>query len=796
MSTDRKTIYILPNAHLDPVWLWDWKEGYHEGVRTCRSMVQLMSEYPELTFNRGEAFIYEYIADADPQLFARIRELIAAGRWGIIGGNAVQPDTNMPSTTAMLHQFRYGMAYFQRQFGFKVRTAWAADSFGHSAGLPDLLCQAGMTRFACTRPQPYLLKLPGETFWWEGVSGARILATRLDVGWYGADDGEMPKRLDRVLEINETRPLRTLATGCGCGDHGGGTTRHQLDDIFAWREKHPEVEVRFATFDEYFDALEAEIAEGAWEVPVHKGEMNYCLRGCYASMAGVKRQYRRLEATVRLADRVCLLSAEQPQEQASDAASEWRAVLYNGFHDILPGSAIERALEQQTDQMRGAIFSAERRAFQTLTHLSQRVHVRVPTPGKYLPELAPLFVFNPTPHRYCGFAELESCLDYRPCALPADADWLEVLDAEDRPLPYQRVATECDFCGDSWRARVVTPVDIPAFGWTVVKLGVEPEPRRAPVPVEGAAEACGEAAIRNGHLTVTAQPGTNCVTIEREGQPPVCLSFATYEDRGGSWGGGESEAATTLQELVEVWSICQTKVVESGPLRAALFIQFAGRHSSVDMTLRLERGSCAFQAETRLLWNERGTRLKLRLPAGEQAIYDVPGGECLRGMSGQVPGIRYVKVLGEQQAFGFATNGGYGYDMMNGYFTWTLQRASLYSTNGDNINPLSKPERAIERGEFKQNFSWSACPEEAPQLAEALDFPLQWFLSWPHEGELPATGSLQSLDLPAHIELLDVFMEDGKRKLVLQNRSDNAQLITLNGQEITLLPWVLQPVQM
>lgn len=799
MSTNSKTIYILPNAHLDPVWLWDWKEGCSEALRTCRAMVRLLDDYPELKFNRGEALIYEYIAEFDPQLFARIRDLIREGRWGVIGGNAVQPDTNMPSTTAMLHQFRYGTHYFRQHLGVRVRTAWAADSFGHSAGLPDILTQAGMTRFACTRPQPNLLKLPGETFWWEGVSGARILATRLDIGWYGANDDEMTTRLDRLLDAYADRPVRTIATGCGCGDHGGGTTRHQLDDIQAWRDAHPDVDVRFATFDEYFDALEAEIATGAWDVPVHRGEMNFCLRGCYASMAGVKRQYRRMESAVRLADRVCLLAEEFPKACTAEADAEWRAVLYNGFHDILPGSAIERALEQQTDQMRGAVRSAETRAYRSLVQLSQRVRVTVPTPGQYLPELAPLFVFNPTPHPYRGLAEVETCFDYRPCTLPPDADWLEVLDAQDQPVPFQRVANDGNFCGNGWRARVLAPVDIPPFGWTQLKVGVEPEPKRiAHNPDADRAEACGPAAIRNGHLTITAQPGTRAIVISRPGQPDIPLSFALYDDRGGSWGGGESEPAVQLQQLVAVWTIAQAKVTEDGPLRAALFVRLDGRQSSLDLTIRLERGANAFSADTRLLWNERGTRLKLRLPAGDTALYDVPGGECRRRQTGQVPGIRYVRVLGDDghTSCAFAANGGYGYDMMNGHFTWTLQRSSLYATNGNDINPLDHPERPCERGEIKQSFAWAASPDQAPALADALDFPLQWFLSWPHDGELPPTGSLSPLSLPPHIDLADAFVDDGILNLVLQNRSDTPATITLRGHDVTLPPWVLVTVPM
>ena len=90
--------HLLANAHLDPVWLWDWKEGLNEGLITCRAVLDLMDEYPELTFSRGEASVYEHIERYDPETFGRIRLQIASGRWDVVGGNYVQPDTNLPAT--------------------------------------------------------------------------------------------------------------------------------------------------------------------------------------------------------------------------------------------------------------------------------------------------------------------------------------------------------------------------------------------------------------------------------------------------------------------------------------------------------------------------------------------------------------------------------------------------------------------------------------------------------------------------------------------------------------------------
>ena len=154
------TFHLIPNAHLDPVWLWDWREGLNEGLVTCRTILDLMDQDRELTFIRGEAAVYEHIERTDPRTFARIKTFVKQGRWDVVGGTVVQPDTNLPDAETFCRHFLHGQRYFASRFGKPVRAAWAADSFGHCAGLPEILAAAGIEFFAFTRPPPDVLPLP------------------------------------------------------------------------------------------------------------------------------------------------------------------------------------------------------------------------------------------------------------------------------------------------------------------------------------------------------------------------------------------------------------------------------------------------------------------------------------------------------------------------------------------------------------------------------------------------------------------------------------------------------------
>ncbi len=117
-------LHLIANAHLDPVWLWDWREGLNEAVTTCRTILDLMDENADFTFIRGEAATYAHIEEFDPKTFARIKAQIEAGRWEIVGGTWIQPDTNLSSTETLCRHFQVGRAYFQSRFGRVPHVAW------------------------------------------------------------------------------------------------------------------------------------------------------------------------------------------------------------------------------------------------------------------------------------------------------------------------------------------------------------------------------------------------------------------------------------------------------------------------------------------------------------------------------------------------------------------------------------------------------------------------------------------------------------------------------------------------
>ena len=140
---NKHTVHLIANSHIDPVWLWLWEEGAGEALSTFRTAVALCEAHHDFVFNHNEAILYQWIEEYEPELFDRIRRLVRAGRWHIMGGWFLQPDCNMPSGESFVRQILLGKRYFREKFGVDVTAAANLDPFGHSRGLVQILARAG-----------------------------------------------------------------------------------------------------------------------------------------------------------------------------------------------------------------------------------------------------------------------------------------------------------------------------------------------------------------------------------------------------------------------------------------------------------------------------------------------------------------------------------------------------------------------------------------------------------------------------------------------------------------------------
>ena len=748
--------HLLGNAHLDPTWLWDWREGLNEGLITVRTILDLMDENPKLTFMRGEASIYQHIEKQDPTTFALVRRMIETGRWDVVGGTYVQPDTNLPATEAIARQFAVGQSYFRRAFGKVPRVGWAADSFGHSAGLVEIMAAAGMTGFAFTRPEENYIHLPNPAFWWVSASGKRVLCYRPPIGWYGTERDEVRKRFDGLLAANEKFQARNIGFFYGLGNHGGGPTRHQLAEIDAWAAEHPEVEVVHSGLHRFFDALAGEEKQREGGFPVVRGELNFCLRGCYVSVAKFKFPYRRTEANLFSAEKTDAVISAALGKTPADLQQAWESLLYHAFHDVLPGTSIERAYEDHLAWLGLAFHQSQRAQLDALNALALEVDTSVPVPGENRPSRVAFLVWNPHPLAYEGLLELEASLDYRPLWAyqhRVDEVPVEVADPGGALVPFQIVANEHSAMPDlPWRKRVVFQAKVPALGWAVYQVGLATEMKA--MEVNSSARG-GGSKIENEFYSLSVRKGASALQINRNGKPlfdGAGFSFFRQADLGGSWGGKmDADAQIAREDIQEKWRVTDYEILEPGPLRAAIWVRFAGERSRIDLTFHLSHQRDAIDVSARVFWNERASRLRMMLPVGDEAEFDIPGGKIQRGVIGDVPGGRWVRST--QRAFGFASDALYGFRCGEGALYASIVRASRYAYGVDDKTVEQRWRSAVDAGELNFRFLFTGQVGQLEKFALELEQPCLSLPVPPHPGSRPATGSLLRLS-PEHMHLL------------------------------------------
>ncbi|GAA4655657.1 alpha-mannosidase [Arthrobacter cryoconiti] len=339
----------IGHAHIDSAWLWPVRETVRKVARTTSNVVNLLAEYPELKFVMSSAQQYEWLKDQRPEVFAKVKEAVAAGNFLPVGGMWVESDTNMVGSEAMARQFTYGQRFFRENFGVECEEVWLPDSFGYSAALPQIVKLAGAKWFLTQKISWNTVnKFPHHTFNWEGIDGTRVFTHFPPVDTYNsALSGK--ELAHAVSNFRDKGAARKSLVPFGWGDGGGGPTREMLARAKRTKNLEGSPRVTIASPKEFFTAAQEEYPNA----PVWKGELYLELhRGTYTSQALTKQGNRRSEHLLREAELWSATAAVRGLIDYPYAELDriWKLVLLNQFHDILPGSAIAWVHREAAEQ--------------------------------------------------------------------------------------------------------------------------------------------------------------------------------------------------------------------------------------------------------------------------------------------------------------------------------------------------------------------------------------------------------------------------------------------------------------
>lgn len=742
-----KRIHLICNAHLDPVWQWEWEEGAAETLSTFRVAARFCEEYGDFVFNHNEALLYRWIEEYEPSLFERIRTLVRAGKWHIMGGWHLQPDCNMPSGEGFVRQIQYGRSYFREKFGVEPTTAINFDPFGHTRGLVQILKKTGFDSYLFGRPSAGFLELPADLFTWVGYDGSEITACRHSR--YNTALGKATEKIRRIMEQCPENDFEVCLWGVG--NHGGGPSEQDLNAIAVLKKEAEQdgIELIHSTPEDYFRA----VRDSGKVLPRHEGDLNPWAPGCYTSMVRVKQKYRQLESAYLLTEQMATAAACEgrmvyPKKELEDALYDLLTVQ---FHDILPGSSIQPAEDmalRELDHGLEILSRVKARAFFALSAGQKK-----PTPDKI-----PILLYNPHPFPVEGDFSCEMML--------WDQNWednfsMPTVFQGDKPLPTQ-CEKEHSSLNLDWRKRVVfhatlLPMQMNRFDCAYTRMEKKPAPT--------ARETDDSFVLENERVRATVGKDNGCLTsycVDGKKLLNAPCALHIVEDDCDPWG----MRVTSFPKRTDTFRLLTAeengvfcglshplsavRCVESGDVRTVLEAALGYDRSRAVIRYTLSDTSPVLQIDIRLQWAQTQRMVKFSVPTAlENAVCfgETAFGEEKFPQNGRENcAQRFVRMENERHALSVCTDSVYGNSCEDGTLYMTLLRSAAYCAHPIDEREILAQDRYtphMEQGERQFTFrllggNAEAVRTETPREATLLHIePMSLSFYPPEEGTAP-----------------------------------------------------------
>ena len=340
-------ISAVGHAHIDTAWEWPLREGKRKCARSWSTQLALMDEHPDYVFACSQPAQYAWIKQSYPDLYRRIKEKVAAGQWEPVGAMWVEADCNLPSGESLVRQLVHGKRFFMRELGVETRILWLPDVFGYPGNLPQLIKESGCDYFLTQKLSWNDTNKPAHhTFWWEGIDGTRVFTHFPPADTYNGDFSASEVEFS-VRNFKDSSGSNRSLYLFGYGDGGGGPTAEMIDSAHR-------LGVGLGRAADFFEQAEAE----ARDLTISSGELYFELhRGTYTSQSRTKRLNRMAQQALREAEMWSVAAGDYPAETLD---TQWKKLLLNQFHDILPGSSIDWVYEETERDLTDVAFSANR----------------------------------------------------------------------------------------------------------------------------------------------------------------------------------------------------------------------------------------------------------------------------------------------------------------------------------------------------------------------------------------------------------------------------------------------------
>jgi alpha-mannosidase len=719
------TLHLVGNSHIDAAWLWPWSETVGDVIpNTWRTSLKLAAMFPGYVFAGSAAAYYDAMDRLQPTLADSLRAAANAGQWALVGGWWVEPDQNIPSGESLARQGLYGQRYFQRHYGHRARVGWTPDSFGYPWTLPQIYRQAGLDYFVTQKIRwNDSTQLPYDAFWWEGRDGTRLFTYNP----FGYDHDLAPAQLiaDRLDDVRRNAGIHHQIVLYGVGDHGGGPTIEMLQRAEQLRRVPTFPVMQYDNPDHALAAVRGSQPDSTF--PVWRDELYLEKhRGTYTTQARQKWSARQSETRLRIAEALATMdAAAYPRAQLEGV---WHRVLFNEFHDILPGSGIHQVYvdaDAQYDSAWATLDTVTGRAFAALR---SRMDTRGAARGS-----VPVVVFN--------------------------------------ALTWPRSAVVRVPLGGADSTTFLAR-DVPALGARVYTV----RPHSPALASRVAPPTVGPTWLENAYLRVEVDTATGVITrvydklshreaLAAGGRANVLQVFGDIPREWDAWDIGYTG---------EQWEVAETSapVRHAGAEQASVSFTRRWGHSSFRQTLILGRETPFLDVVNDVDWHETHKLLKVAFAFGvspDSATYEIPYGTIGRSCRPrtqaerakyEVSGQRWADLSDSSYGVSVLNDSKYGWDCHGNVLRLSLLRSPLW------------PDSLADRGTHHFRFAiyphagdWRAAHTE--RLAAEYNTPLVAAREAAHPGVLGRQSAYASVDASG-VELTWVKRAEDSDALVLR----------------------------
>ncbi|MGD1900494.1 MAG: alpha-mannosidase [Phormidesmis sp.] len=686
-----RTIQCVGHAHLDMAWLWPISDTWNAAERTFKSILNLQKDFPELTYTHSSPALFEWIEHNRPKLFKSIQHIVKEGSWSIDAGLWIEPEFNIICGEAIARHILYGQRYCQEKFGHISTVAWLPDSFGFCWQLPQLLTQGGIETFATLKLSwNDTTEFPHQLFWWQSPDGSQILSLMLPA--IGTDIDPI-KMVNQAAKWETNTDIPNSIWLPGMGDHGGGPTRDMLEKARRWQTSPFFPELGFTSPEKYIKALptissnskdSATAETDQSSLPIWNNELYLELhRGCYTTHADQKQSNRQGEELLYQAElfaSVAKLIVNKPYPR-NDIDTAWKTLLFNQFHDILPGTSIPAVFVEADRGWQQVISIGKRVLEESLCAIASSIHL----PESPHTEATPIIVFNALSWARNATISMQAP-DHASSNTPRK--WI-VCDTEQTLIPCQNTALVSD---EQSQQNILFSATIPAVGYRCFWLYPTEEKFSFTQP---STVLLSNHILENQFIRVTIDNKTGHIIslIEKSTNKETFSSPANqlqaFRDESGYWDAWNI-APDYADHPLSAPVLSSVELIESGIVCQRLRTVYQLNNSNISQDYVLEADSPFLKVESTISWQETKTLLKVNFPTTVEAkhiTYEIPFGAITRTTLPQnraeeakweVPALRWADI--SESCFGMSilTNAKHGFDAGPNYLRLTLLKSSIW----------------------------------------------------------------------------------------------------------------------